>query len=290
MSSDSKADLSAARAHLEAGRRDLAAELLDAALRSNPADVEAHNLREAHRLPGCYSDWVGVYAGIHPDDDIFRFFARHPQSRNPVRDYLSDGWRSALELHRLVNSLGRPLHRMQSFLEFACGHGRLTRHLVHDMKPEHITVSDVVPGTVDFLRQQLGVHGFYSSSKPQELMAPARYDMIFVLSMFTHLPKRTWGAWLSTLHALLAPGGCLIISTHGEKCAQDAGVQWDGEGYAFFPDSESSALGADEYGVTYTSRDFVQRAIAEHLPAAVRVSHHPAHFWGNQDAVAIERL
>lgn len=279
----------AALLHLQAGRRDLAAACIDAAVRACPGDVQAHNLREAHRLPGCYTDWTGVFCGIHPADDIFRFFANHPQSLNPVRDYLSDGWRSALELHRLLNSLGRPLHRVESFLEFACGHGRLTRHLVNDIPAARLTVSDVVAGTVDYLRDSLGVQGFYSSTDPAQLSAPARYDTVFVLSLFTHLPQATWGPWLKALHELLNPGGLLVFSTHGEKCAHAAGVQWNDEGYAFFPDSESQALGSADYGVTYTSWDFVQAAIREHVPVAVNVSHHPAHFWGNQDAVALQR-
>jgi len=86
----------AARQHLDQGQRELASACLDAAIRADRADLDAHNLREVHRLTGCYSDWVGAVAEIHPQDDIFRFFARHPESLNPVRDYLSYGWRSAL--------------------------------------------------------------------------------------------------------------------------------------------------------------------------------------------------
>ena len=188
MTMDANLLIDAAKIHFAQGMKELAIACVHAALRVQPGNVEAHNLREEYRLSGCFSDWIGVHARIHPQDDIFRFFANHSQSFNPVRDYLSDGWRSALELHRLVNPIGRPLHAVQSFLEFACGHGRLTRHLVKELPPHRLTVSDVVPGSVDFLRDTLGVKGFYSSSEPQALKAPEHYEMIFVLSLFTHLP------------------------------------------------------------------------------------------------------
>ena len=277
-----------AERHLAEKDHAAAASCLDAATQLDPACLSAHNLRELHRLPGNFSDWVGVKAVVSADDDIYKFFASHPTSLNPMRDYLSDGWRTTLELQQLLEGQNRSLRQCGSFLEFACGHGRFTRHLVNYMAVDNISVSDVVPGSIDFLQAHWPVKGFYSTIAPEELMIPQRYELIFVLSLFSHLPSSTWSAWLQKLYNALEPGGLLIFSTHGEKCARMAGVSLNDEGYAFYASSESSALDGETYGCTYTSPAYVQAQVQQILGSKAAVQITPNHFWGNQDAVILK--
>ncbi len=275
-----------ARTLINQGRSVEASHCLQALLRMQPAHLEAHNLRETHRLPGNFSDAFGIEARISPDDDIFRFFANHPSCTNPIRDYLSDGWRTMVELIQALEPVKRSLSQCRSFLEFASGFGRFSRHLVKALPPGALHVSDIVPGSVDFLKTHLNIDGFYSTHQPEDLVAPRRYEIIFVLSLFSHLPDRTWSAWLKRLYDMLEPGGVLVITTHGEQAARNLGVQMPAEGYVFIPSSESSALDGEEYGSTFTSADYVHQAIAQHLPGAA-VHAFPAHFWGGQDAFVI---
>jgi SAM-dependent methyltransferase len=272
--------------HLAQGDAETANACLSGVLALHPHHLPAHNLRETHALPGNYGSWMGVTAQISRDDDIFRLFAQHPTSRHAMRDYLSDGWRTMTELQVLMEQHGHALGATQSFLEFACGHGRFTRHLVQRLPAGTLSVSDVVPGSVDFLQNLLGVQGFYSTPDPEALPLPQRYQHVFALSLFSHLPESTWGAWLARLPRAVLPGGLLILSTHGLKCAEQSGVQLQ-EGYAFFASSESTAIEGQVYGTTFTSPDFVMRTARRVLGAQAQVSLVPAHFWGNQDAVVI---
>lgn len=283
MNPNATALLDQARSRLEAGDREAAAVILAAVLELEPACLPAHNLREEHRLAGNFADWTGVNARISPDDDIFRFFATHPDSRNPLRDYIADGWRTLCELQRVLDRAGRNLYRCPSFLEFACGHGRFTRHLAQALPPGALTVSDVVPGCVAFLRQNWAVKGFDSTPDPAALAIPDRYDVVFVLSLFSHLPESTWHAWLGKLYGIVAAGGVLIMTTHGEEAARKSRVDWGASGFAFFSASESTSLRGAEYGTTFTSARFVRQAIAA---AAIpgEVTHIPSAFWSYQDA------
>jgi SAM-dependent methyltransferase len=277
------------RAAMQIAQNDPAAatSTLDQALALAPTCLPAHNLKEKHHLPGNFSEWMGVNAEISPDDDIFRFFASHPTSKNPFRDYLSDGWRTMMELQELLDSAGLSVGRCQSFLEFASGHGRFTRHLARVCKNGQLSVSDVVPGSVDFLRSTLGVKGFYSSTDPHALSIPEKYEVIFVLSLFSHLPSAVWKSWLQVLHAALKPGGLLILSTHGEKCARLDEVDLGTQGYRFFPSSESTALDGATYGTTFASLAYVRQAVTEALGSGVKVTAHANHFWGKQDAIVV---
>lgn len=280
--------LEQARRQLAAGDRDGAAVSLAAVIEMEPACLLAHNLREEHCLAGNFSDWTGVNAIISPDDDIFRFFATHPDSRNPLRDYIADGWRTLCELQRSLDRAGRNLYRCSSFLEFACGHGRFTRHLAPALPRGALTVSDVVPGCVDFLRRHWPVDGFDSTADPQAVRIPARYEIVFVLSLFSHLPESTWQAWLRALYGAVEPGGLLVLTTHGEQAARRSGVDLGERGFAFFAASESQALGAQEYGTAFASARFVDEAISA-ATAPAEVLHLPTAFWSYQDAWILRR-
>jgi len=280
--------LEQARLQLDRGDRAGAAAGLAAVLDLEPACLAAHNLREEHRLRGNFSDWTGVNAIIAPEDDIFRFFAGHPDSRNPLRDYLADGWRTLSELQRVLDRVDRNLYRCGSFLEFAAGHGRFTRHLAPALPPRALTVSDIVPGSIEFLRHHWGVQGFPSTPLPQELRTRGQYEIVFVLSLFSHLPESTWRAWLGRLYEAVQPGGVLLFTTHGEKAARASGVDWGANGFAFFAASESQALGGTDYGTTFTAASYVNDAITA-AAADARVTHIPTAFWSYQDAWLLDK-
>ncbi len=281
--------LQVAQKQLDSNDLSGASQSVEAALKLEPKSLAAHNLREKHRLPGNFSEWMGVDGQIAEDDDIFRFFANHPTSTNPVRDYLSDGWRTMVELQAALDASSVSLRQVTSFLEFASGHGRFTRHLARVMTKGQLTVSDVVPGSVDFLVNTFAVKGFTSSTDPLKLVIPGTYQVIFVLSLFTHLPVEVWQNWLKVLHAALEPGGVLIFSTHGEKSARKDGVDWGHGENKFFTASESSALDGQTYGCTYTSLNFVKTQLVDALGSSVKIQTLEGHFWGAQDAVLVSR-
>ncbi len=247
--------------------------------------LEAHNARERSHSPGRYSEWMRVNCVIDPRDDIFHFFASHPIAANPVREYLSDGWRTLAELMLLMDSVDRPLTRVRSMLEFASGFGRFTRHLA-PILGDRLTVCDVHPGSVDFLREEMGVGGFYSKEDPSKLAVPGRYELVFVLSMFTHLPPARWGAWLRKLFAAVEPGGYLVFSVHHEKVPGHE-ITYGADGTLFVPSSESRELTTEAYGTTFATRRWVEDEVRRALgrPAT---DYREIAFWHGQDAVLVK--
>ena len=281
--------LAQGQAALQAGDAPAATAALTAARGHPVTRLEAHNLMERHQLPGAFSEWIGVNCEVSPQDDIFRFFAGHPTSVNPLRDYFADGWRTLSELMLLLESVQRPLLGAGSFLEFASGHGRFTRHLVKALGAERVTVSDVVPDAVAFARDTLGVPGFLSAARPEDVAWPRRYGVVFVLSLFSHLPRATWGRWLARLVDAVEPGGLLVFTTHGTEAARRARVTLDAEGYFFAPSSESTAIDAQEYGTAFTDEAFVRARTAELAGTVEVLRWAPMWFWHHQDAWVLQR-
>ena len=175
---------------LAQGDRAGAAQVLARARDEQDTVLAAHALIECYDLVGSFANMTGLNCSIAPHDDIFGFFAGHPSSRNPLRDYLADGWRTLSELMLLLEAVDQPLLKTPCVLEFASGHGRFTRHLVKALGADRVVVSDVVPDAVEFSRRTFGVEGFMSASVPEQVQWPQRYELVFVLSLFSHLPRR----------------------------------------------------------------------------------------------------
>jgi SAM-dependent methyltransferase len=256
------------------------------ALRIDPRYLYAHNRIEEIGGAESFQFWMGFDCQIDPQDEIFKFFAAHPTSINPIRDYLADGWRTMMELLYILEDLGRPLKGCDRFLEFACGYGRFTRHLSVPLKDKELVVSDVMPGSVDFLRKHFEVQGFYSDARPDAVNIPKKFNIIFVLSLFTHLPEINWGPWLSKLFSALEEGGLLIFSTHGKKFAQIQGVTFPSSGFFYTQDSESEFLSGDEYGTTYTTPEYVRKTVLEETGQPI-LRQYTSYFWKGQDAFVV---
>ena len=281
--------LAQGQAALQAGDAPAATAALTAARGHPVTRLEAHNLMERHQLPGAFSEWIGVNCEVSPQDDIFRFFAGHPTSVNPLRDYFADGWRTLSELMLLLEGVDQPLLNTASVLEFASGHGRFTRHLVKALGPARVTVSDVVAGAVEFSRATFGVQGFASQAQPEGVQWPRRYALVFVLSLFSHLPRTSWSRWLARLWDAVEPGGLLVFSTHGQEAARRAGVALDETGYFFAASSESNAIDAQEYGTAFTDEAFVRARVHELAGEQAVARFEPLAFWNHQDAWVLRR-
>ncbi len=262
-----------------------AAQLYSSVLTLDPANLTAHNALERMLATQRYSRWMRVNCVIDPRDDIFRFFASHELAKNPIREYLSDGWRTLSELMMLLEAVNQPLLQTGSVMEFAAGFGRFTRHLVKAL-PGRVACTEVMPGSVDFLREQFGVESFESSHDPAQINLAGQYELVFVLSMFTHLPTPMWAPWLLTLKRLVKPGGLLIFSVHNENVANEAGVIFNADGTHFIADSESSSLDVNTYGTTYTTRKFVEDNV-RNVFGSEPLLYQTYAFWSGQDAVLI---
>ena len=270
---------------IEASQPAEAALLFASVLALDPANLTAHNALERMQAPQRYSRWMQLNCVIDPRDDIFRFFANHEIAKNPIREYLADGWRTLSELMLLLEAVDRPLLKTQSALEFAAGFGRFTRHLVKVL-PGRVTCTDVMPGSVEFLREQFGVESFQSSHDPEQVLAPDKYDLVFVLSMFTHLPTRMWAPWLRALQRTVKPGGLLVFSVHNEDVAKEIGVVFDEAGTHFINSSESPSIDAETYGTTFTTKKFVEDAVDSAF-ATKPLLYKPQGFWNGQDGVVV---
>jgi len=229
----------------------------------------------------------GIVSDVHPDDEMFLFFASHPQLMDdPLRHYFISGEHMLRDLTSILKESGVELSGVQNFLEFACGYGRFTRHLLKVLPADKVTVSDVYKNAVDFQKQKFHVSGFYSDFNPDIPIFPKKFDVIFVASLFSHLPIGTWSVWLKKLYSTLAPGGLLVFTTHGPSCMANPEMM-PSSGFCYMNMSESKSHSFDNYGTTYVTESFVRDAVKSHLNSEV-LHLVPKGMWNYQDVYVVK--
>ena len=159
----------------------------------------------------------------------------------------------------LLNSLWqlRPAGRL---LDFACGYGLLLRFLTHSLPVDNITASEIQPEALAFVRDRFGVRAILSNVDPQAFQPGATFDIIWVASLFSHLPERLFERWLGRLTRCLTPQGILCFSAHDDRLLP-AGTTMPESGIHYRPFSENPDLDGRNYGTTFVTEDYVRRSM-----------------------------
>ena len=101
-------------------------------------------------------------------------------------------------------------------LDFGCGCGRVTRYW-GDFAGS-VSGSDVSAKAVDWCRTNLPFARFeVNRLAPPLAFADESFDLVYALSVFTHLTDELQLAWRDELRRVLRPGGRLLLTTHGES-------------------------------------------------------------------------
>jgi Methyltransferase domain len=215
---------------------------------------------------------------ISPDDRMFQYLLYIMLSyRDAVAEYFASGAQVLGVIEALSAARFGSLGNVDALLDFAAGHGRVGRYLVRRMDGANVWVADIKPGAVQFQASQFGVNGLISSARPEDFRPDRRFDIIFVASLFSHLPRETFHGWLRQLWGLLTDRGVLAFSAH------DAFVHPDGhvEEHKFSAvneevfldrvvnlDSSEGVLNAGQYGMAWVTESYVAGAVKEECGGA----------------------
>jgi SAM-dependent methyltransferase len=114
-------------------------------------------------------------------------------------------------------------------LDFGCGAGRLLRQFLPEAGVAELWGCDIHGPSVEWLERNLcpPLRVFRNDPLPPLPLADETFDLVWALSVFTHLPD-TWSAWLLEIHRVLAPGGLFLVTFIGEGAsARTATEPWD---------------------------------------------------------------
>ncbi|ESQ78792.1 class I SAM-dependent methyltransferase [Asticcacaulis sp. YBE204] len=136
--------------------------------------------------------------------------------------FLSFGATMLETIRDTVASRGAAVETFDEILDFGCGCGRVLRHWpkLIDAHGSSLKVSgtDYNPRLYDWCRRNLPFAGLsLNKAAPPLGYADDRFDLIYSISVFTHLAADLQVAWMRELHRICKPGGYVLVTTHGDS-------------------------------------------------------------------------
>ena len=112
---------------------------------------------------------------------------------------------------------GHKIEDTCSILDFGCGCGRIIRHW-HSSAEARIVGTDYNRRLVDWCSDNLPFARFVVNDLAPPLPdLGGDFELIYSFSVFTHLTADLQRTWMGELTRVLAPGGFLLVTTHGER-------------------------------------------------------------------------
>ena len=107
-------------------------------------------------------------------------------------------------------------------LDFGCGAGRTLRHFLEEAENGSFHGCDIDAPSIAWLESNLSppLHVFANGEEPPLPLETASLDLIWAISVFTHISDH-WAAWLVELHRLLRDDGLLIATILGPGLSEE---------------------------------------------------------------------
>jgi SAM-dependent methyltransferase len=116
----------------------------------------------------------------------------------------------------VLAAAGREPAQLRSVLDFGCGAGRVLPHFAQLAPDSACAGCDVDDSAIGWAaRQRPGPAWSVTSFHPPLPYAADSFDLVYSISVFSHLDRGLSGLWLHELRRVLAPGGLALLSVHG---------------------------------------------------------------------------
>ena len=156
---------------------------VDETLREASLPVPPESLRSIVAAP---TEAIFLWTGIYDANLFLKIFTRHTAAKDRI-----------------------------TLLDFGCGCGRMTRFL--SLAPGlDVHATDVNPLLTAWCSDNIpNAKTLLNGTCPPLVHPKNSFDLIYSLSIFTHLSLSSSRAWLGEMCRLLKPEGILILTTHG---------------------------------------------------------------------------
>jgi SAM-dependent methyltransferase len=130
--------------------------------------------------------------------------------------FLEGGKMAFADILSTLKRNGIDVNSLRSILDFGCGCGRVTRYWKG--KGTRVFGTDYNPSLIRWCRKNIPYAKFETNRlTPPTVYGTGEFDLVYAVSVFTHLTERDQISWMHELSRILRPGGYLLITTHGES-------------------------------------------------------------------------
>jgi len=204
--------------------------------------------------------------------------------------FLAVGERTSQNIQAALLRVDRSIADFHSILDFGCGCGRTLLWLTRQFPGARFCGADVDAEAIAWCRAHLPVADWQLNTALPPLAFPDdEFDLIYAVSVFTHLPADWQKRWLPELARILRPGGILLVTVHGERAWRQldaaTGQRLHRDGFLFETSTKLRGILPEWYHTAYHTQEYAVSQVGAHL----RVLAYVAGGMGDQDVILAQR-
>jgi ubiquinone/menaquinone biosynthesis C-methylase UbiE len=139
--------------------------------------------------------------------------------RLDVESYFNVGKILAQNIRDLCAIVNRDIYSFQNVFDFGCGSGRVMHYFQDAPSSCRLYGTDIDLELVSWCEKHLPrIRWSTNGYQPPMPFTDDTFDLIYAISVFTHLDEEFQKAWLRELHRIAKPGATIILTVHGEYC------------------------------------------------------------------------
>lgn len=155
-----------------------------------------------------------------------RFLQQHPHLKLPpsyvlyetyrmdYQNYFEDGKKTAKDIVQLISA--QTSLENKTILDWGCGPARVVRHLPLLLPQSKIYGSDYNETIIQWCKENITDVEFRKNELvPALAFDHDFFDVVYALSVLTHLSDENHFKWINEIHRVLKPGGIFLFTTQG---------------------------------------------------------------------------
>jgi SAM-dependent methyltransferase len=174
--------------------------------------------------------------------------------------FLNMGKRCSEDIEAALKKVGKDFDSFQNVLDFGCGCGRTLVWFTG--RSPHLYGTDIDAEAISWCRSNLAPAEFNVNSSLPPLEYPSEtFDLIYAISVFTHLDEDYQFRWLNELKRVTKPGGVVLLTVHGhyawKALPHKDVVDIEREGFKFISSNAMKGIFPEWYQNAYHKKEYI---------------------------------
>jgi len=208
-----------------------------------------------------------------------------------AESFLEVGRQCAQDIVAGLRRIDRDVGSFEAVLDFGCGCGRVLRWLLPQFGAAHVYGTDIDQQAVAWCSANLFGSAFgVNAGLPPTGYASQSFDLIYAISVFSHLDEVFQFYWLNELRRITKPGGIVLLSIHGSyymrNLPSDMVADIEASGMKFVVSGGWKDIFPDWYQIAFHTQAYVEQEYGRYFEVLDYV---PGGVNGVQDLVVLRR-
>lgn len=167
--------------------------------------------------------YIGTDKPLPPEELCIRV---HGSGDTP--SFVREGSTAFVRLHRVLREyFSKSISDFSHVLDWGCGSGRTLRYFADDAATK-VTGIDIDWQAIEWCQQAFPHCEFLAvNPEPPTPIAAGTFDLIYAISVLTHLREKDHLRWLEELHRVSKPSAVLLLTTFGDTAWLRGKLPWN---------------------------------------------------------------